>query len=336
MSAKSTKQTIEMLVTKTLAKHFQITAEAEVERYEASIKPGSLKHIDYAVPLFRHAKAAKQPPLGIYKVLEQVVNKGISCETEFVSGYMNIMLDDELLRQSLAAGLKAKTTTYKLNSAAVIINTSNDGLTTEASKRIAECLDYVGVKAKLLQPLPKTRNDIEQYDSKPRSKMLQALANIKGVVIESDTKAVYLQIGDEFCALRSAMGGWYAPAFTLAAIQQQLNQADSLFVIGLAETNQFVKTVFPNTNYLDVDTNASQLNDMSQEPIKQLVSACLSTFRSQTISSLSARNRRELIYALDFDYELAATLRLGDLSRAISKLVVLSRQHPISDVSRKQ
>ncbi len=336
MAAIFIKQKIKDLLQRTLLTDSRITSEAEVDRYIYATKLGKLEHIDYAVPLFGYAREARKDPVEIYSRFKSSVTAEFPCQVEFVNGYLNIMFDAEFLRAVLHSHLDASDTVASPESAALavtLLRTSTDMQAVETAKILQQCLDYAGLTAESLHPLPGLPARNGQYRLEPDEPLRQKLTEIPGVVQEANSKALYIQTGDDSHALCSVKGGWYAPAFMLAAIKDSAAEDKRTFVVGTSGVNKLIRDIFPTARTLDVDLHAKHVDGSFHRPVRKLLNDAKKGFQTQSITSFDTKRRRELLYALDFEYEITEAARLGDLKRLVGEVTTLFGQYPLSDIS---
>lgn len=331
-----TKQVIKELLQRELHTNAQITAEAEVERYTYATKLGTMEHIDYAIPLFGYASQAKKDAYVIYEQLKGSLIGQVPCETEFVNGYMNIMLTNEFLKQALASHKQdGSPQTSDKAYPVTLLRSSSDSEAAAATKLLHSCLQYVGIEAVLTHPFPEHQTASGQYRVASDSDLREVLSGIPGIVQDDDSKAMYLHLGaePESHALRSVKGGWYAPAFVIASLHEHIGAGKRVFVVGASEINKLMRSMFEAIESLDTDVHAKQLKDASQRSIETLITGSKESFQDQTIQSMPTKRRRELLYVIDFEYEITEAVRLGDLKRIVGELSTLIEQHPLPDVA---
>ncbi len=328
------KQTIKSLVRQTLLSDPSITSEAEVDRYNYATKLGKLEHIDYAIPLFGYAREAGKDPLEIYARLKDAVMAAFPCEVEFVNGYLNIMFTGDFLGSVLRSHAEPDVTEPPEETLAIVlVRTSPDTQAATASKVLQECLAAAGIASELLHPLPGEPSAAGQYRVESDDSMRASLSSLPGVVQEPDSGVVYVHGGNDSHALRSVKGGWYAPAFIMAAVKDNGDAGKKAFLVGTSGVNKLLRDVFPAASTLDVDQQAKHLTDAFHRSIPKVVSDAKAGYRAQTIKNLGTKQRRELLYILDFEYEIAEAARLGDLKRMIGEATTLFGQYPLPDIA---
>jgi hypothetical protein len=333
MSAIYPKQTITAVEESVLREQFDIKTEAEVDRYTYATKLGTLSHIDYAIPLFGYAREANRKPEDIYEQLSDSLTKTLKCDTEFVNGYLNIMLDNTVLKEALESQLSSgKPENTQARHGSMLVNSSHDASTRLASKIVQQSLHYVGINIDLLHPFPEHRTSTNQYIVEDSGHIREQLLDIPGVIAEADSSAMYLKIGDEVHALCSAKGGWYMSALIIATVKQ-VEDTENVFVLGSGEINQLLRSIFPNLHCFDTDVHAKHLGDTDIESIEKLITAAKQQFRDININELDTKQRQALVYAIDFEYEITEAFKLRDLRRILGEVTTLVRQHPVTNIT---
>jgi hypothetical protein len=216
MSKIHLKQDIRAVLQNTLLAKFGITSYGEVDGCHSATKLGTLEHIDYALPLFGYARQAKKPPPEIYSQLHEALSLHVPCKTEFVNGFLNIMISNTALKEALASHDKAEAhDTANEKKALLLLRTSAELEAMAATKLIQDCLHYVGLDSAFAYPYPEDQKPNGQYMVESDAAMRLVLARVAGVVQDADSKAMYWQQGSESHALCSAKGGWYGLAFII-------------------------------------------------------------------------------------------------------------------------
>ena len=327
------KQSLKLLAAEVLTKQLLIKSPIEVDRYSYATKLGTLEHIDYAIPLFGYAREAAREVHEIYKLLTERITADLPCRVEFVNGYMNIMLDNSYLKEALVSHHEDEPDLNVMGEKVKLVLAATDRPTEIAAELVHESLTHIGVKSEKIPALPADQTSTGQYAHTSAKQVRQLLSAVPGVVFDADSKAAYVQLGDEHFALRAAKGGWYAPALALATIKKELDKGQRVFVLGNSDLNQLVRGIFTDINSLDVDVHARHLDESFRRSLAQLLHGSKQSFQADSIGALISKQRQELLYALDYEYEVSEAVKSGDLKRLLGEITNLMRLHPLPDVA---